>query len=66
MVVLKIYHQGGVTLVNIIALLETEGKFFRNPKDINALEKSTKATTYAVAAFVDFSNVLSSMDEKDS
>ncbi|MBQ6814738.1 MAG: hypothetical protein IJP13_04280 [Lachnospiraceae bacterium] len=52
--------------MNIIALLETEGKFFRNPKDINALEKSTKATTYAVAAFVDFSNVLSSMDEKDS
>ena len=48
-------------LVN--GLLETEEKFFENPKDIYALEKATKATTDAVAAMF-MSNVLSSMNEK--
>lgn len=46
-------HQGGVTLMNIVSLLEvlvnglleTEEKFFENPKDIYTLEKATKATT---------------------
>ena len=47
-------------LVN--GLLETEEKFFENPKDIYALEKATKTTTDAVAAMF-MSNVLSSMNE---
>lgn len=49
------------TLVN--GLLENEENFFRNPRELYALEKATKATTDAVAAMF-ISNVLSSMDEK--
>lgn len=48
------------TLMN--GLLETEEKFFKNPKDFYALETATKATTDKVATMF-MSNLLSSMDE---